>query len=107
MLFEAYDSHRQKCWVNTNTTRCLWLCAAAVHSLIILVFSGQSCLGPQLARNKRLDSFFVRDLNAEPDGWALADQSLDAVLCCVSVQYLQQARIKSPVLHMQHPQRPW
>ncbi len=48
--------------------------------------------GAQLARNKRLDSFFVRDLNAEPGGWALADQSFDAVLCCVSVQYLQQAR---------------
>ena len=46
----------------------------------------------QLARNKRLDSFFVRDLNLEPDGWALADRSFDAVLCCVSVQYLQQAR---------------
>ncbi len=44
----------------------------------------------QLARNKRLDSFFVRDLNAEPDGWALPERSFDAVLCCVSVQYLQQ-----------------
>lgn len=43
----------------------------------------------QLARNKRLDSFFVRDLNAEPDGWALPERSFDAVLCCVSVQYLQ------------------
>ena len=46
----------------------------------------------QLARNKRLDSFFVRNLNLEPDGWALADRSFDAVLCCVSVQYLQQVR---------------
>lgn len=44
----------------------------------------------QLARNKRLDSFFVRDLNAEPDSWALPERSFDAVLCCVSVQYLQQ-----------------
>jgi SAM-dependent methyltransferase len=32
----------------------------------------------------------VRDLNAEPDGWALADQTFDAVVCCVSVQYFQQ-----------------
>jgi SAM-dependent methyltransferase len=44
----------------------------------------------ELAKNKQLDSFFVRDLNAEPDGWALADSSFDAVTCCVSVQYLQQ-----------------
>jgi len=40
----------------------------------------------------------VRDLNAEPGGWALADQSFDAVLCCVSVQYLQQARGGSSTL---------
>ena len=47
-------------------------------------------LHAQLARNQRLDSFFVRNLNAEPDGWALADRSFDAALICVSVQYLQQ-----------------
>ena len=45
----------------------------------------------QLARNRRLDSFFVRNLNMEPDGWALGERSFDAVLICVSVQYLQQA----------------
>jgi hypothetical protein len=28
-------------------------------------------------------SFFVRDLNVEPDGWAMADQRVDAVVCCV------------------------
>lgn len=44
----------------------------------------------QLARNKQLDSFFVRNLNQDPTGWALEDRSVDAVLCCVSVQYLQQ-----------------
>ena len=44
----------------------------------------------QLSRNKQLDQFFVRDLNKDPSGWALADSSFDAVLCCVSVQYLQQ-----------------
>ncbi|EIE19047.1 S-adenosyl-L-methionine-dependent methyltransferase, partial [Coccomyxa subellipsoidea C-169] len=51
---------------------------------------GHGMNAAELARNKRLDSFFVRDLNAEPDGWALLDRSFDAVLCCVSVQYLQQ-----------------
>lgn len=44
----------------------------------------------QLARNRRLDSFFVRNLNMAPDGWALGERSFDAVLICVSVQYLQQ-----------------
>ncbi|BDA49429.1 hypothetical protein COCOBI_14-0460 [Coccomyxa sp. Obi] len=51
---------------------------------------GHGMNAAELARNKRLDSFFVRDLNAEPDGWALPERSFDAVLCCVSVQYLQQ-----------------
>ena len=32
----------------------------------------------------------MRDLNAQPDGWALADASVDAVICCVSVQYYAQ-----------------
>ena len=50
----------------------------------------------QLARNRRLDSFFVRNLNAEPDGWALPERSFDAVLCCVSVQYLQQVGGAAP-----------
>lgn len=43
----------------------------------------------QLARNRQLDSFFVRNLNEEPTGWAAKDASFDAVVCCVSVQYLQ------------------
>jgi hypothetical protein len=44
---------------------------------------GHGLNAAELAKNKQMDSFFVRDLNAEPDGWALADQSVDAVVCCV------------------------
>ena len=44
----------------------------------------------QLKRNRQLDNFFVRNLNLDPQGWALEDKSVDSVLCCVSVQYLQQ-----------------
>eukprot|EP00882_Tetradesmus_deserticola_P011394 GHRQ01012055.1.p1 GENE.GHRQ01012055.1~~GHRQ01012055.1.p1 ORF type:complete len:309 (+),score=84.59 GHRQ01012055.1:629-1555(+) len=51
---------------------------------------GHGLNAAELARNKQMDSFFVRDLNAEPDGWAMGDQSVDAVVCCVSVQYMQQ-----------------
>ncbi|KAG2446475.1 hypothetical protein HYH02_008466 [Chlamydomonas schloesseri] len=51
---------------------------------------GHGMNAAELARNPRLDSFFVRNLNTNPDGWAAADQSFDAVVCCVSVQYMQQ-----------------
>ena len=44
----------------------------------------------ELARNPRLDEFFVRDLNKSPSGWAAGDASLDAVLCVAGLQYLQQ-----------------
>ena len=44
----------------------------------------------QLQRNRQLDDFFVRNLNQDPQEWAHEDKSFDAVLCCVSVQYLQQ-----------------
>ena len=37
----------------------------------------------ELKANPRLDTFFVRNLNKEPRGWALEDQSLDAVTICV------------------------
>ena len=43
----------------------------------------------ELQHNPQLSDFFVRDLNKDPAGWALADQSVDAVLCCCSIQYLQ------------------
>jgi len=42
----------------------------------------------ELARNKRLDHYFVQNLN-ENQTLPLADQSFDAVLNTVSVQYLQ------------------
>eukprot|EP01025_Chloroclados_australasicus_P025884 TRINITY_DN25759_c0_g1_i2.p1 TRINITY_DN25759_c0_g1~~TRINITY_DN25759_c0_g1_i2.p1 ORF type:complete len:286 (-),score=15.54 TRINITY_DN25759_c0_g1_i2:214-1032(-) len=51
---------------------------------------GHGMNAAELMRNPRLDSFFVRNLNKEPNGWSVPDQSFDAVLCCVSVQYLQQ-----------------
>lgn len=44
---------------------------------------GHGMNAAELARNPRLDTFFVRDLNKYPDGWSAADQSFDAVLCCV------------------------
>jgi len=43
-----------------------------------------------LRRNKRLDRFFIRDFNKDPNSWAEKDDTFDAVVCCVSVQYMQQ-----------------
>jgi len=42
----------------------------------------------ELARNPRFDHYFVQDLNADPK-LPLEDGEFDAVLNCVSVQYLQ------------------
>jgi SAM-dependent methyltransferase len=42
----------------------------------------------ELAKNPRLHSYFVQDLNAQPK-LPLGDSSFDAVLITVSVQYLQ------------------
>jgi SAM-dependent methyltransferase len=42
----------------------------------------------ELEANPRLTRVFVQDLNADPT-LPLADRSMDAAGCCVSVQYLQ------------------
>ncbi len=42
----------------------------------------------ELSRNPRFDHYFTQDLNKNPK-LPLADENFDAVLICVSVQYLQ------------------
>lgn len=49
---------------------------------------GHGLNAEELARNPQLDSFFVQDLNQNPQ-LPLEDQSFDAVLNAVSIQYLQ------------------
>ncbi len=49
---------------------------------------GHGMNAEELARNSRLDHYFVQNLNQQPQ-FPLADQSFDAVLCTASVQYLQ------------------
>lgn len=49
---------------------------------------GHGLNGEELARNKRLDHYFVQNLN-ENQTIPLEDQSFDAVINCVSVQYIQ------------------
>lgn len=49
---------------------------------------GHGMNGHELASNPRLTRYFVQDLNRDPI-LPLEDDSLDAALCCVSVQYLQ------------------
>ncbi|KAL6960509.1 hypothetical protein U1Q18_038272 [Sarracenia purpurea var. burkii] len=50
---------------------------------------GHGLNAQELAKNPRLDYFFVKDLNVDQK-LELESCSLDAVLCTVSVQYLQQ-----------------
>lgn len=50
---------------------------------------GHGLNAQELAKNPRLDYFFVKDLNKDQE-LELESGSLDAVLCTVSVQYLQQ-----------------
>jgi len=65
---------------------------------------GHGMNAAELARNRQLTDFFVRDLNAAPDGWSLGDSSVDAVVCCVSVQYLAQPeRVLSEVARVLKP----
>ncbi|WP_254173011.1 methyltransferase domain-containing protein [Planktothrix pseudagardhii] len=42
----------------------------------------------ELAKNSQLDHYFIQDLNQNPK-LPLSDQDFDAVLICVSIQYLQ------------------
>ena len=56
-----------------------------------IVFShveGHGLNAEELAQNPRLDHYFVQNLNQEPK-LPLADQSFDAVLNTVSMQYIQ------------------
>lgn len=50
---------------------------------------GHGLNAQELAKNPRLDYFFVKDLNQDQH-LELESCSLDAVICTVSVQYLQQ-----------------
>ena len=49
---------------------------------------GHGMNAAELARNDRLDEWVVRDLNADPT-LPFTDGAFDAVLCALSVQYLQ------------------
>ncbi len=53
---------------------------------------GHGLNGEELAKNRRLDHYFVQNLNEIPQ-LPLEDQSFDAVLNTVSVQYLQQPEV--------------
>ncbi|KAK1319220.1 hypothetical protein QJS10_CPB04g01613 [Acorus calamus] len=50
---------------------------------------GHGLNAAELARNRRLDCFVVKDLNNDGQRFEFESCSFDAVLCAVSVQYLQ------------------
>jgi SAM-dependent methyltransferase len=57
--------------------------------LALAAVIGQGMNHAELAANPRLTRSFVQDLNRDP-ALPLDEDSCDAALCCVSVQYLQQ-----------------
>jgi SAM-dependent methyltransferase len=59
---------------------------------------GHGLNGEELAKNPRLDHFFVQNLNQDPK-FPLADQIFDAVLNTVSVQYLQYPEANFTEIH--------
>jgi SAM-dependent methyltransferase len=59
---------------------------------------GHGMNAEELAKNPRLDHFFVQNLNENPH-LPLDDQSFDAVLNTVSVQYLQQPEVVFAEIH--------
>ncbi|KAG7017794.1 hypothetical protein SDJN02_19660 [Cucurbita argyrosperma subsp. argyrosperma] len=61
---------------------------------------GHGLNAQELAKNSQLDYFFVKDLN-EDQKLELESCSIDAVVCTVSVQYLQQPE-KDPVSSQAH-----
>mmetsp|Transcript_10451 Transcript_10451/g.28576 ORF Transcript_10451/g.28576 Transcript_10451/m.28576 type:complete len:272 (-) Transcript_10451:850-1665(-) len=56
-------------------------------------FVGHGMNAEELARNPIFDRWFVRDFNADPPSPSsplpFQDESLDAVVCCCSIQYFQ------------------
>lgn len=50
---------------------------------------GHGMNADELAANPQLDDWFVRNLNEEPTLRGQADGAFGAVVCCVSVQYLE------------------
>ncbi|KAF5739585.1 hypothetical protein HS088_TW12G00794 [Tripterygium wilfordii] len=64
---------------------------------------GHGLNAQELAKNRRLDYFFVKDLNQDQK-LEMESSSFDAVLCTVSVQYLQQPeKVFAEVLRVLRP----
>jgi hypothetical protein len=67
---------------------------------------GHGMNADELAKNPRLDRRFVLDLNRNPR-LPLCDSSVDAVMICVSIQYLQQpVAVLREVARILKPGRP-
>jgi hypothetical protein len=68
---------------------------------------GHGMNAEELAENPRLTRWFVQDLNRDPV-LPLKSASLDAALCCVSVQYLQRPiEVFAEVLRLLRPGAPF
>lgn len=65
---------------------------------------GQGMNTLELAANRRLHDHWTQDFNADASPWPLDDQSVDAVVSCVSVQYwAQPERVFAEALRVLKP----
>ena len=75
-----------------SNTKLVDLCSSWIsHLPKILNFEEVIGIGmneKELKKNKRLTKYYVHDLNKNPNIKMIPDESIDAVLCAVSVDYL-------------------
>jgi SAM-dependent methyltransferase len=88
-ILQLTDLYRERLQPNTRILDLMssWV-SHLPEEMTFAHVEGHGMNGEELARNPRLDHYFLQDMNQQPQ-LPLGDQSFDAVLNTVSVQYLQ------------------
>ncbi|MBD2003899.1 MULTISPECIES: class I SAM-dependent methyltransferase [Cyanophyceae] len=82
------DLYRERLKPNTRILDMMSSWVSHLPEMEFAHIEGHGLNEEELGRNSRLDHYFVQDLNKNPK-LPLPDGDFDAVLICVSVQYLQ------------------
>ncbi|MBD1831688.1 class I SAM-dependent methyltransferase [Cyanobacteria bacterium FACHB-472] len=82
------DLYRERLKPNTRILDMMSSWVSHLPEMEFAHIEGHGLNEEELGRNSRLDHYFVQDLNKNPK-LPLLDGDFDAVLICVSVQYLQ------------------
>lgn len=90
-LAALYEEHLQR------QNKVLDLCSSRYShipsSLLPLTVVGHGMNETELQANEQLSSYFVQDLNQQPQLLGLASECFHAVLCCCGIQYLNKPYI--------------